>query len=253
MGRSEKCGAQGGAPRTWRIWRCPWRMRAAGAGARPGAARMRGTAAVGAGWGRLARRGASRRTTPGGCDGAPGRAGRAGPPGLPNCQWSFSRSASREPARAKQSDLGASPACRRQRTASRREPADGPCDLRYCIQIRGARLQVRALARSAGVTGWTAAAGCSGASNVVPTRPNTDPRGRHGTDGRRRVGTRREEPRAGGTPAGRAARLADHHRPQLTAAPAWRGARPARSAVLPLLAPAAAPSLAQALRVTVAT
>jgi hypothetical protein len=69
-----------------------------------------------------------------------------------------------------------------------------------------------------------------GCFNVVPP----DPRGRHGTDGRRRVGTRREGPRAGGTPAGRAAWLADHHRPQLTAAADLSGSRgctsPARGA-----------------------
>ena len=40
--------------------------------------------------------------------------------------------------------------------ASWREPADGPCDLRSCLQIRR-RLQIRALARAAGRAGWTAA------------------------------------------------------------------------------------------------
>ena len=197
MGRSEKCGAQGGAPRTWRIWRCPWRMRAAGAGARPGAARMRGTAAVGAGWRRLARRGASRRTTPGGCDGAPGRAGRAGPPGAgPTATCHF---------------FAIEP------PASRRAPQSAT--LVRLQPLGGSVPRPGASPLTAHATIWP----------PDPAAPASrfnrfDPRCRHGTDERRRVGTRREGPRAGGTPAGRAAWLADHHRPQLTAA--WRGAPP---------------------------
>ena len=57
MGRSEKCGAQGGAPRTWRIWRL--RMaHARGRGRR--AARRRPNARLRGGWGRLGAAGAPR-------------------------------------------------------------------------------------------------------------------------------------------------------------------------------------------------
>ena len=89
MGRSEKCGAQGGAPRTWRIWRL--RMaHARGRGRR--AARRRPNARLRGGWGRLGAAGAPRSES---ADDAWGlrrgarpcwaRWGRAGA----NCQRSF--------------------------------------------------------------------------------------------------------------------------------------------------------------------
>ena len=198
MGRSEKCGAQGGAPRTWRIWRL--RMaHARGRGRR--AARRRPNARPRGGWGRLGAPGAPRSES---ADDAWGLRRGARPcwarwvsrsrwAQLPAVFFAFEPPASRRaPNRATSERLQPVGRSAPVRVGG---PPHATSDLASRSAAPGFRFALYPAPRAEQDGLLHSTAGCGGASNVVFTRPNTDPRGRHvhGTDGRRRVGTRREQ------------------------------------------------------------